>query len=128
MVRDARRLTTFTLPEEKNLYRFLVPSVGNLVLFYLLVNGVADHFGACLLLLSLGPFLRRFAFVGRGALYERVLGGCVGHSRGWWCLERKKGDTTLFGQPTEPSDEPKRGLAWALSANHCEQTRQELDN
>ena len=117
MARDARRLTAFALPKEENLNRLLVPPVGDLVLFYLLVNGVADPFGARLFLFPLSPFLGGFTFVGEGALYERVWGGYAGHVSSWWYPEGKKGDATLFGQPTEPPDvdEPKRGLAWAIS-------------
>ena len=79
MARDARRLTALTLSEQKDLNCFLIPPKGDLVLLYLLVNGVADSFGARFLLLSFSPFLRGFISAGRGALYERVSGRYVGH-------------------------------------------------
>ena len=111
MGRDARRLTALTLPEQKDLNRFLIPPKGDLVLLYLLVNGVADYFGARLLLLSFGLFLRGFISVGRGTLDERVLGGYVGHGGAWWYPEGKKGGAVFFGPLTKLPDEPKRGLA-----------------
>ena len=58
MTWDVRRPTAFTLPEQENLNRFLVPLEGDLVLLDLLVDGVADGFGARLLSFSCGLFLR----------------------------------------------------------------------
>lgn len=83
MWQGVRRLTAFTLPKEEDLNGFLIPSEGNLIVHYLLVNGVADGLGTRLLLFSAGSFLRRFAFAGERVTYERVLGErSGGHSGG----------------------------------------------
>jgi len=120
MARGARRLTALTLPEQEDFNGFLIPPKGDLVLLYLLVNGVADSFGARFLLLSLGPFLRGFISVGRGTLYERVLGGYVGHGGAWWYPEEKKGAVVFFNH----SQSCQMAQAWFSVSGLPQGTRQ----
>ena len=82
---DSSRLTAFTLAEQEDLNRSLIPSEGDPVLLYLLVNGITDGLGARFLSFSSEPLLRSFAFARKGTRYEGVVGGYDGgHNGGWW--------------------------------------------
>lgn len=94
---EIRQPTAFTLPKQEDFNRSLVPLEGDLILLDLLVNGVADSFGARLLLLTQRLFLRRFVVLGKGTVYKRVWGGYDGHGRGWWYLGGRKKGTSLAG-------------------------------
>jgi len=84
----ARRLTAFALPEQENLNRPSIPLEGDLVLLYLLVDGVANGLGARFLSLPSRPFLLSFTFAGTGFRYERVWGGHGGgHGEAPWRRE-----------------------------------------
>lgn len=75
-------LTAFTLAEQEEFNRLLIPPECCPVLLDLLVNGVADGLSARLVLFSHGFLEWGFVWWGKETIYEWVWGGYDGHVGG----------------------------------------------